>query len=511
MSEEPSGTPGWMSKIIKESGIGLLGAVIGTALNYAVLVTVTRYLEPEQFGTFAVAQSVIAVSLVFALCGTPGALDRFIPYYNARHEGGKVKGLLVGTLKLTSWLGVVVMLALLALSHSLSSTVFDNAGLLPVLRLMVLSVPALAWIDLVASSFAGFKELRYRVYIQQLALPLLKMVFALLILSLGYGLFGWVWAYLASLLASSLLAWFFFRRRIWVSLRQTPVASVDFRGVVSYCWPLSINSLVLMLSGHVGVLLLGAFRSESDVGAYRVFVYVVLIMSLVKMSFGRIYKPVAAELVSLGDTRGVLELHRRVSKWMLIVASFVGLIILFLREDILGILVPSDYVVATSALLVLAASRTIVGSLGPQGMALEALGNTRFSMVNALLMLGINTGLGFLLIPEHGVLGAAVALAAGTLVAALAELLEMYALHRIHPFSSTYFRGAAVVLSAGAVMYALTAAWETAGLLRMMTLTPVLALLFAAGLRFSGALDSEDYAVMRHAWTRLITMSTVRR
>ena len=34
-----------------------------------------------------------------------------------------------------------------------------------------------------------------------------------------------------------------------------------------------------------------------------------------------------------------------------------------------------------------------------------------------------------------------------------------------------------------------------------------LLLLFAAGLRFSGALDSEDYAVMRHAWTRLTTMS----
>ena len=100
-----------------------------------------------------------------------------------------------------------------------------------------------------------------------------------------------------------------------------------------------------------------------------------------------------------------------------------------------------------------------------------------------------------------------VALAVGTLAAALAELMEMYALHRIHPFSSTYFRGAAVVLCARAAMYALTAAWETAGLLRMVALTLALTLFFAAGLRLSGALDRDDYAVMRHAWTRLTAMS----
>jgi O-antigen/teichoic acid export membrane protein len=265
-----------------------------------------------------------------------------------------------------------------------------------------------------------------------------------------------------------------------------------------------------MLSGHVGVLLLGAFRSESDVGAYRVFIYVVLIMALVKMSFGRIYKPIVSEFVSTGDMMGVMEVHRRVSKWMLIASSFAGLVILLLREDILGILVPDQYVVATPALLVLAASRATVASLGPQGMALEALGSTKFSMVNALLMLGINVGLGFVLIPEHGVLGAAIALAAGTLAAALAELVEVYGLHRIHPFDFSYLRSVGVVFSAGAIMYALTAAWGTAGTLRMVTLTLALVLLFTLGLRFSGALDAEDYAVMRQVWARLRTVRGTR-
>ena len=71
----------WTSKIVKESGIGLAGSVVGTALNYVVLFTVTRFLGPRDFGVFSLAQSIVAVSLIFVLLGTPRALDRFIPCY----------------------------------------------------------------------------------------------------------------------------------------------------------------------------------------------------------------------------------------------------------------------------------------------------------------------------------------------------------------------------------------------------------------------------------------------
>ena len=228
----------------------------------------------------------------------------------------------------------------------------------------------------------------------------------------------------------------------------TSLAAIDLKGIVSYCWPLSVNNLVVMLSGHVGVLLLGAFRPESEVGVYRVYLYLVLLVVLVRASFVQIYKPVAAGLVSAGDRAGVTELHKRVSKWMLVAGSFVGLVILLMGDDLLGILVPESYRIAVSALLLLAGARTVVAALGPQGMTLEAFGNTRFSMLNALLMLGVNIVLGRMLIPSHGVFGAAAAVASAVTVVACAELIEVYALHRLHPFSSAYFRSLAAALRA---------------------------------------------------------------
>ena len=496
MTNGTSEAPGWMRKIIKESSISLVGSVVGTALNYALLISVTRYLDPAEFGTFALAQSVIAVAMVFVLCGTPRALDRFIPHYNAVDEQGKIRGLILGILRIASMLGVVVAIALLVLSRTLATSTFGNPQLLPVLRLMVISIPALAWIEIVATSFAGFRELRYRVYTHQLSLPILKIALALAVLSLGYGLLGWIWAYLAALFLTSALAWWFFRSRIWNTVGRTPSAPVDLKGIVSYCWPLSVNNLVLMLSGHVGILLLGAFRPASEAGVFRVYVYLVLLLVLVRTSFVQIYKPVAAGLVSTGDRAGVTELHKRVSKWMLVAASFFGLVVLLMGNDLLGILVPESYRTAVSALLLLAGARTVVAALGPQGMTLEAFGNTRISMFNGLLMLGVNIGLGRMLIPSHGVVGAAAALAVAVTVTAGAELIEVYALHRLHPFSGAYFRSLIVALGAGVVVYMLRAVWQTDGIARVAVLTLGLALLYVAGLRFSGSLDRHDYAVL---------------
>lgn len=495
--------PNWMPKILKESGISLIGSVVGTGLNYAVLLVVTRYLAPEQFGTFALAQSIIAVSLVFVLWGTPRALDRFIPHFLVRNEPGRVRELLSRILGLVSWLALAVTVALIALSRTLAMDIFDSPDLIPILRLMALSVPALAWIDLVASSFAGFKELRYRVYTHQLALPLLKISIAAVVLWLGYGLCGWVWAYLGALVVTSLLALWFFRRRIWSSVGVVPRAAVDLRRVVSYCWPLSVNNLVIMLYGNVGVLLLGAFRPEAEVGVYRVYIYVVLMLVLVKTSFSQIYKPVAAEVISVGDRSNILELHRRVSKWMLIISLLFSLGMFLLGLDVLALLLPGEYMQAPAALLILIAARALAAAIGLQGMTLEAYGNTRLSMLNALLLLGVNVGLGRLLIPTHGVLGAAVALAAAIAVATVAELAEVYIIHRVHPFSGAYFRGLVVGVVVGAGVYLVRQLWCPPGPLGIVACGVALTLLYALGLRVSGTLDSEDYALLRRMRTRL--------
>jgi stage V sporulation protein B len=292
--------PEWAYKVVKESGIGLVGAIAGTALNYVLLMTVTRALAPAEYGTFALAQSVTTVALIAALFGTPRALDRYIPLFVASGDLGRARTLISIVFRMCLVAGAAAAVVLLLGSDLIARLVSNQPGLAPVLRLMALSLPMLVFIELVAYSFIGFKELRYQVYTQQLALPAIRIALVAVVFMLGYRLFGWVAVYLISLAFVSGLALMFFVKHIRPLLRGRTASSVSFSGIVSYSWPLTVNNIVLVFFGQIGVLLLGRFRPLEEVGAFRVYVYLVLIMVMVRASFTRIYKPVAAGMTSTG-------------------------------------------------------------------------------------------------------------------------------------------------------------------------------------------------------------------
>jgi len=90
-----------LNKIIKESGISFSGSITGMLLNYIVLILITRFLSPKEFGIFILAQTIINVSLVFVLFGTPRALDRYIPIFADQDEPGKIKTLIYDVLRIT--------------------------------------------------------------------------------------------------------------------------------------------------------------------------------------------------------------------------------------------------------------------------------------------------------------------------------------------------------------------------------------------------------------------------
>lgn len=498
------GASPWAPKIVKESGIGLAGSLVGAALNYALLLTITRFLTPNDLGVFSLGQSVIAVALIFVLLGTPRALDRFIPHYVALGEPGRAGALIRGVLRITSGAAAVMVIVLWLSAGWLSRSVFHLPALSQVLRLMLLTVPLLAWIELVCFSFVGFKELRYGVYVQQLAIPLLKIGLAAVVFSLGFGLKGWVLAYVMALFLAGIFALGLFRRHIGRRLLGEKALAIDLKSVVSYSWPLSINNLLLMVSANLSILLLGYFRSAAEVGVYRVYVYMVVVLVLARTSFARIYKPVASEISQSAPPRENEDLYRRVGKWMLMAALFFGVGVALVGRDLIAVLFPESYNVAVPAFITLAAGHMAVAAMGPQDMALEAFGNTRLSMLNGAILLSANLALGLLLVPRLGIMGAALSAALATVMAAAAGLAQVWTLHGLHPFGRRYVMCVVAAALAGVCVAVVRSLAGPPGLAGIGVAVLILGGLFVVGLRTLGALDAQDHEVLRRVRARIV-------
>ncbi|MFH1690022.1 MAG: oligosaccharide flippase family protein [Candidatus Eisenbacteria bacterium] len=494
----------WKLKVVKESGIGLAGSVVGTALNYVLLMIVTRALSPTEYGTFALAQSVTTIALILALFGTPRALDRFIPLYNARGDYGRTRTLISRIFGVTLVAGVVAAAALILGSGLIARAMPNGAHLAPVLAALALSVPLLVYVEQVGSSFVGFKELRYQAYVQQLALPVLRIALVAVAFAAGFKLYGWVAAYLVSLVVAAALAFAFYRRLIAPLLRAHAPVDVSLKETATYSWPLTVNNIVLVFFGQVGILFLGRYWSLADVGVFRVYVYVVLVMVMVRASFTKIYKPVASEMLSTGDHEELGRAYARVARWMFIPNSAIFLVIALFGSRALVLLLGAEYQVVPVALVVLAAGRLLVSSLGPQGMTLEAFGHTRLSMVNAFVMVGANVGLCALLVPGHGILGAAVAASASASLGALAGLAQVFVLHRMHPFGFGFTRCVGAALAVWLLGGTQAERIGAMGLGELTCAATATLTLYALGLVLVRGFDATDRQVLAEARDRVL-------
>ena len=496
-------------KIVKESGINFSGLIIGMILNYVLLIIITRFLAPEEYGIFVLAQSVINVSLIFVLLGTHKALDRFIPYYNAMGELGKSKTLISNVLKITLTLSVIIGTIFFLSSELIGNYFFKEPRLSPVLKIMVLSIPFLTFSQIISFIFIGYKELRFQVYIQQFARNMLKIFLGTVIFLMGYKLIGWTWMYIFSLIGATLLAYYFFKKKILSSLSKVKKVPLSFKEIISYSWPLIINNIILLFLGQIGLLFLGYFRSPSEVGIYRIYIYLIIILAFVLQSFAQIYKPVISGLIAKNNVKEVKETYKRISKWIFLINGLGLLIILIFGQDIIRILFTKDYLLAPLALFILAIGRFLNSSFGPEGMTLEAFGNTKLLMLNSLIMLGINLGLNYLLIPKYGIVGASIATASSITIGGLAGLIEIYFLYRMQPFSLKHIKYICIGLISGAILYFIAKKF-TLNVIGLMGLIILLIGMYISGIYYSHSFDNLDYQIFRKVKAKFVNLRSLK-
>jgi len=437
-------------KIVKESWFHFSGTLIQLFLGYVLLVIITRFLKPAEYGTFTLAQAILEIVLMLSLLGLPTALSRFLPYYNAVKQCGKSKFLIKKVLALTLALSFAWGLITFLSADYLNDIFFGKALLPQVLRILVWGLPLLVLIKVISACFIGYKELRYPMYFIQLGLPLLKIALALTIFSAGYNLLGWSWMYLFSLAGSAGLAVWFWRKKILATLNHFAPEPVNFKKVFSYSWPLSINVIIIFLLAQATFILLGHFRPAEEVGIFRIYYYLTFPLLVFQQALEKIYQPIASECLSRGETKVISVIYHQVSKWFVITVSLGFMVVVFGGRELVTLLFTKQYLTSPAVLIVLAAAYLARSLAGPNSATLVALGNTRLIIFNSLLMLFSNILVGFLLIPSWGILGATVAVSVAIIIGSLASLLEVYKIHNLQPFTKNHWRFlTAFLLTAG--------------------------------------------------------------
>jgi len=463
-TEDPNGAAD-LGRVARGGAVNLAGSAVAAAAGVVVTWLAARSLSPAQAGALFAAVAAFALMASVVRLGTQTGLV----YWIARLRTLGAYDLLGRCLRVAVTPVVVVSGVAAAALWMVAPAVADWAGhagptadhaavddVAPQLRVLALFLPFAAVNDALLAATRGYRRMRPTVHIDKLVRPATQVfVIGTLALLVHLGGSASLWqftlAWVAPLPIVTVLAAVALRRLLVRRRRHAtgdpagPPAHLG-RAFWAFTWPRAFAGLAHTALQRVDILLVATFAGFTAAALYAVAGRFVLVGQLVNQAIGFSVQPRLAELLTTGDRAGAGRLYQSATGWLILAAWPVYLLTAVFAPLYLG-LFGAEYRAAAMVVVVLAGAMLVATACGAVDTVLAMAGRTTWNLGNVSLALVVMVGLGLVLVPRHGALGAALCFASATLVNNVLPLIQISSVLRIHPFGRS--TRAAMALGAG--------------------------------------------------------------
>jgi O-antigen/teichoic acid export membrane protein len=378
--------------------------------------------------------------------GTNTGITMFGARYLGQGEQGKLKGALTGAFAVSLVTGPLFALGLyLAVQQGwLFSDRQAEALALKIGAGAVLFATPLA---VAVGALIAAKDMRGQALGFQIAVPGFTLMGCLVAVSMGYGFTGAMMAFAIAhglaLLIVCARAWKLFGPLL---TDKAITAQRSLREMLAYSLPASFAHLLYRSNLWIDILMLTWLTSAAQVGVYKVAVAMAMLGALPVMASTTMFGPVVAELVYAGQTDKLNGLLKIVTRWLIIIAAPLYLVVLLLPDLILSAFDPA-YATGVEALSILMVGQVIYLACAPAGTTLVMSGHSLLNMVNGIIAVAVNLTLNSILIPKYGLIGAATGSSIAISLWPLMRLFEVRWLLGCWPFTiRTGFIGGSAII-----------------------------------------------------------------
>jgi O-antigen/teichoic acid export membrane protein len=415
--------------------------------NFLLLVVVARGLRAQGTGAFYEAVALFLILSSAAALGADVGLSRMVPRYRAL---GRVRDLRRGL-----YAGLWPVVAAGALTGVLAwrfapqlADIFsrhdDNAQLTDFIRTFALFVPASALSLAVFAATRGFATMRPTVLVDKIARPALQPLLVLVAIAAGAGstviALAYLGPYLPALAAG--LAWLALLLRRAERPRDggpDPQPARSTGRLVGEFWrftgPRGLAAIFQTTSLWLNTLMVGALRSTADAGIYAASSRYLTVAAMAAVAIRQVLAPKLSELLARRSTARAAVVYQSTTAWLVAINWPIYLVLLTFGPALLAVF-GRDFAGGEVVLVVLAVTMLVATAVGPVDVVLLMGGGSTWNLVNTVVALGANLALNVVLIPRYGLVGAAAASAAGTLLNNLLPLGQVWWSMGLHPFGS---------------------------------------------------------------------------
>jgi O-antigen/teichoic acid export membrane protein len=390
--------------------IGLIaGAQIAVALlHFARLPILTKWLGASSYGTWSLIWVTIVLVTPLTTLGLGMAMVRFMA---AEKDKAKIRESFMSVLVTTLIVGVVISLILVLFSDLFATSIIGDANSAYLVRLGSLMILTQALSHIAIRFFQTYRQMKW-----YSALMVIKAA-AQLGLIAGLLLLGWeVKGVIIAVLASDILCLVI---ALSVALKQTGLQFPRFtelKGYLKYGLPLVPSTAILWIIHSSDRYMIGYFMQTKDVGIYTAAYSLASVLALMLTAIVTVLLPTVSKSYDRSEidkTKAYLKHSLRYLLMLSIPAAF-GLSVL--ASPLLRILTAPEFVSGNVVIPFVASGLLFYGLYNICIFIVHLVNKTHLVLALLSISAALNIILNLLLIPQLGIVGAAVA----TLIAFIA-------------------------------------------------------------------------------------------
>ncbi len=399
------------SEILIGSVWALSAQAIATALGLVFSAIVARFYGAEVVGIVAVIKSFLMLATIFTVLGMPISILRLIPEHLAKYSPTSAFKVYRKTQHMVIGISLVT-----------GAVFFLDANLIAD---KVFSKPHLSYYFALSSLFVVFKSMMMLNTQAIRGLRLIKPFALMLLLPQTFNLLfliavGVLWpsqdvpvyAVLFGLVMTGITGWiimeYAFKKKMRPNDRVHPMAGRD---ILSISLPMLITTTMMFLISQTGVLMLGMFRSEAEVGYYAIVVKLATLTAFVLQAVNSMAGPKFSELFHSNRMDELFHVAQKSAKLVFVTTTPIFLCFMIFGKFILGMVFGQEFAIAYPALMLLVMGQFVNAISGSSGAFLNMTGNEKVFRNIMVIVAGLNIGLNLWLIPLFGINGAAVSAA----------------------------------------------------------------------------------------------------
>ena len=420
-----------MGVIINQSFKNVVTTYFGFGIGAInTLFLFTYFLEKEYYGLVSFLLSAANLIWPFMAFGVHNTLVKFYTSYKSREERDRLLNfVLILPIIVSVILGFIGWM-----SYDLLLNYFEagNELVQPYIWLIFVIAVATAYFEI----FFAWSKINYqsvfgnfmKEVFQRICITILLLAVYFNWLSVHYFIFATALVFVLRAFAMQVYAFSLYKPKFSIKYPANKLT------VFKYSALILIAGSVAMILLDLDKVMIEHYLPIGEVAVYGIAVYIATVISVPQKAMHQITHPLTADLLNSRDRNALRDLYERSSLTLLVISALIFILIIVNLNQLYE-LIPEEYSISTAIVLLISLVKLYDNMLGNNNSILFNSDYYRLVLLIGVVLAVLAYIFNLLLIPEYGIMGAAIATFLAFFLYNTAKIYLVYIKFNMQPFT----------------------------------------------------------------------------